>query len=43
MSEGETNVGAWVGGTIGVIFGLILLGWLIRFVIAKLYEVAHNF
>ncbi|XP_037048277.1 retinol dehydrogenase 12-like [Bradysia coprophila] len=30
MSEGETDVGAWIGGTIGVIIGLILLGWLIR-------------
>lgn len=39
MSEGEVNIGAWIGGTIGVILGLILIGWLIRFVIVITNEV----
>ncbi|XP_037037853.1 retinol dehydrogenase 13-like [Bradysia coprophila] len=30
MSEGETNVVAMIGGTICLIAGLIMLGWLIR-------------
>lgn len=32
MSEGDVNVGAWVGGAIGIIIGLIILGYLIRYV-----------
>lgn len=33
MLEGETNVGSWIGGTIGVLVGLFVLGWLIRYVL----------
>lgn len=39
MSENNNNVGAWVGGTIGVILGLSILLYLLRYV---LYGYRHQ-
>lgn len=40
--DGATNVGAWVGGTIGVVVVVVLLLVLIRYVYESVYNWNHS-